>query len=599
MDITKIRNFCIIAHIDHGKSTLADRMLEMTEAISLREKKNQFLDNMDIERERGITIKAQSVSMKYKAEDGQEFLYNLIDTPGHVDFTYEVSRSIASCEGAILVVDASQGVEAQTLANVYMAIEHDLEIIPVLNKVDLPTADPEKVKGEIEKVIGLDCDDTLSISAKTGLGVKELLDQISRRVPSPTKVENKHLKALIFDSWFDPYLGVVVLFRVFEGEIKKTDRIRFIKTNKDFLITKLGKFTPQEVEFESIGQGEVGFFAASIKTVGDVKIGDTVTLAANPSPDLLQGYKEIQPMIFCGIYPMDTDDYKHLTDALSKLILNDSSIKFEPETSTALGFGYRCGFLGMLHMDIIRERLEREFDLTLLITAPTVIYKVTTVLGDVTYIDNPGKLPKPQDIATIEEPFVKGVIYLPEEYIGVVMKLSTEKRGRQISMDYISENRVSLKYEFPLSEIVIEFYDDLKSITRGYASFDYEHIESRVENLVKLDIMLNGENIDALSVICHRDKAYYQGRELTKKMKELIPRQMFEIAIQAAIGSKIIARESISAMRKNVTAKCYGGDISRKRKLLEKQKEGKKRMKQFGNVEVPQEAFMAVLKMKN
>ena len=599
MELSRIRNFCIIAHIDHGKSTLADRLLEFTHSITVREKKEQFLDNMDIERERGITIKAQTASMKYIAKNGETYLLNLIDTPGHVDFTYEVSRSIASCEGAILVVDASQGVEAQTLANLYMALDFNLEIIPVLNKIDLPAADPQRVKEEIENTIGLDCSEALNISAKNGVNIDLLLEEIVKKVPPPKPSDAKQVKALIFDSWFDPFLGIMVIFRVFSGRIKRTDRIRFVRTGKDYNLVKLGKLTPHQVDIDEIGEGEVGFLAASIKTVGDVKTGDTITLTANPADQPLKGFKEVKPVIFCGIYPVSADDFPALTDSLGKLALNDSSFTFETETSNALGFGYRCGFLGMLHMDIIRERLEREYDLVLLITAPTVIYKVHLTSGEVISIDNPGNLPSIQEISYVEEPMVKGTIYLPDEYVGAIMKLSVEKRGRQITMDYISQKRVCLKYEFPMNEIVIDFYDELKSLTKGYASFDYEISSYAQSDLIKMDILLNGENIDALSLIVHRDKAFQKGKELTRKLKELIPRQMFEIAIQAAIGAKIIARESISAMRKNVTAKCYGGDISRKRKLLEKQKEGKKRMKQFGSVEVPQEAFMAVLKLKS
>jgi len=594
---SRIRNFCIIAHIDHGKSTLADRILDFTGAIEERQKQAQFLDNMDIERERGITIKAQTVSIEYTAKDGITYQLNLIDTPGHVDFTYEVSRSIAACEGALLVVDAAQGVEAQTLANVYLALEHDLEIIPVINKIDLPAAEPERVAQEIEDVIGIDASGAVHASAKAGIGIEEILEQVVALVPPPVGEIEKPLKALIFDSWFDPYLGIVALFRVMEGSLGRNSTARFMMTEKEYLVTGMGKFTPFKKDVDRLYAGEVGFMSASIKNIKDVKIGDTLTTKSDPAKEALQGYHEAKPMVFSGIYPVDSNDYLDLKDALGKLILNDSAITYEPETSVALGFGYRCGFLGLLHMEIVQERLEREFDLTLLITSPTVIYHVHTVKGEVLNIENPAELPDPTLIDFIEEPYVLGNVILPSEYVGVVMKLALEKRGIQRSMDYIGDKRVSLKYELPLNEIVYSFYDQLKSLTQGYASFDYELLDYRKAVLVKLDILLNGDPVDALSIVVHKDKAFFRGRELTKKLKELIPRQMFEIAIQAAIGSKIVARESIGALRKNVTAKCYGGDISRKRKLLEKQKKGKKRMKQLGNVDVPQEAFLAILKL--
>jgi GTP-binding protein LepA len=596
---SRIRNFCIIAHIDHGKSTIADRILELTGAVSERDSQEQFLDSMDIERERGITIKAQSVSINYQALDGLEYQINLIDTPGHVDFTYEVSRSIAACEGALLVVDAAQGVEAQTLANVYLAIEQDLEILPVLNKIDLPAADPDGVAKEIEEVIGLDATEAVRASAKSGLGIRDLLEQIVRKVPAPNGEIEVPLQALIFDSWFDAYVGVVVLFRVVSGVLPKKSDVRFMATNKEYNINELGKFTPLKKEVEALHAGEVGFLSASIKNIGDVKIGDTITLADDPAAEKLQGYTEVKPMVFSGIYPVDSNDFTPLKEALEKLVLNDSSIVFEAETSAALGFGFRCGFLGLLHMEIVRERLEREFELNLLITSPTVIYQVFLVNGEMISIENPSQLPSPVEIDLIKEPYISATVIIPTNYVGNVMKLALERRGVQKGMDYIGQTRVSLRYEFPLNEIVYDFYDQLKSITKGYASFDYELIDYRKADLVKLDIKLNGEPVDALAVAIHREKAYLKGRELAKKLKTLIPRQMFEIAIQASIGNKIIARESISALRKNVTAKCYGGDISRKRKLLEKQKKGKKRMKQLGSVAVPQDAFLAILKLNS
>ncbi len=564
-----------------------------------RESQNQFLDSMDIERERGITIKAQTVSIDYKSKDGETYQLNLIDTPGHVDFTYEVSRSIAACEGALLIVDAAQGVEAQTLANVYLAIDHDLEIIPVLNKVDLPAAEPDRVATEIEEIIGLDASNAVRASAKQGKGIEEILEQIVQLIPAPKGDPEDVLKALIFDSWFDPYLGIVVLFRIVSGSLPNKSNIRLMKTGKDFQITQMGKFTPFKTEVDNLYAGEVGYLAASIKNIGDVKIGDTITLTERKAQESLPGYTEVQPMVFSGVFPVDSQDFNDLKEALSKLALNDSSITFVPESSVALGFGFRCGFLGLLHMEIVQERLEREFGMSLLVTSPSVIYKVHTVSGEILEIENPSQLPDPTGIKMIEEPFIKGNIIIPSEYVGRVMKLALERRGIQKQMDYISEHRVSLNYELPLNEVVYDFFDQLKSLTQGYASFDYELFDYRKADLIKLDIRLNGEVVDALSIVIHKDKAYFKGRELAKKLKQLIHRQMFEIAVQATIGSKVIARETISAMRKNVTAKCYGGDISRKRKLLEKQKKGKKRMKQLGNVEVPQEAFLAILKLND
>jgi GTP-binding protein LepA len=593
----RIRNFCIIAHIDHGKSTLADRILEKTGALDQRHQQQQFLDNMDIERERGITIKAQTVSLNYRARDGEMYQLNLIDTPGHVDFTYEVSRSIAACEGALLVVDAAQGVEAQTLANVYLAVDHNLEVIPIINKIDLPAADPEGVAREIEEIIGIDASLAVRASAKNGVGIDEILEQIVALIPPPTGVLDGPVKALVFDSWFDPYIGIVALIRVVCGRLPTRHVIRFMMTGKEFQITQLGKFKPFKTEVDVLNAGEVGFLAASIKNIGDVRIGDTITLSADSADEPLPGYTEVKPMVFSGIYPVDSQDFNDLKDALAKLVLNDSAITYEPETSAALGFGFRAGFLGLLHMEIVQERLEREFDLNLLITSPSVIYQVFLVNGDRIEIENPSQLPPPVEIDHIREPYILGNIITPSDYIGVVMKLALERRGLQKGMDYISRYRVSLKYEFPLNEVVFDFFDQLKSITQGYASFDYELIDYRQADLVKLDIRLNGELVDALSVVIHREKAFQRGKDLARKLKSLIPRQMFEIAIQATIGAKVIARETISAMRKNVTAKCYGGDITRKRKLLEKQKKGKKRMKQLGSVDVPQEAFLAILKL--
>lgn len=593
-----IRNFCIIAHIDHGKSTLADRILEITGALSKRESVEQFLDKMDIERERGITIKAQAVRLSYKSDDGKIYELNLIDTPGHVDFTYEVSRSLKSCEGAILVVDASQGVEAQTLANVYMALDQNLEIIPFINKIDLPAADSEKVKKEIEEIIGLDTTDAISGSGKLGTGVKELLEQVVKKVPPPKGDAKAPLQALIFDSWFDSYQGVITLVKVFHGSMKVGMPIKLMNTGKLAEITKLGVFTPHAKEITELNCGEVGFFAANLKEVRDTKIGDTVTGSENPAKSPVSGFKNIKPMVFSGIFPVENHQYAELKEALEKLALNDSSFTYEPETSAALGFGFRCGFLGLLHMEIIQERLEREYDLSLIVTAPSVIYKVYTTNGKEFQIENPSLLPDAGIIERIEEPMIRATITTPTEYIGNILKLCEDRRGIQEKMDYLTKTRVNIIYKLPLSEMIFDFYDKLKSSTKGYASLDYEITGYQTSKLVKLDILLNGDKVDALSCILHNEKAYYRGRELVKKLRGLIPRQLFDIAIQAAIGSRVISRESVSALRKNVTAKCYGGDITRKRKLLEKQKAGKKRMKQVGSVEVPQEAFLAVLKIE-
>ncbi len=596
-DPSLIRNFSIIAHIDHGKSTLADCLMKETGAVSEREAQEQLLDNMDIERERGITVKSQSVRLNYLAEDGKEYVLNLIDTPGHVDFTYEVSRSLAACEGALLVVDAAQGVEAQTLANVYMAIENDLEVLPVLNKIDLPTAEPERVCQEVEELIGLDTSIAVRVSAKQGIGIQEVLQQVVDFVPPPAGNPDAPLRALIFDSWFDSYLGIVIMIRIIDGKVRVGDKIRFMATAKEFEVVQLGVFTPFREECSELGLGEVGFLSASIKTIGHTRIGDTVTTAENPSQEALAGYAEAKPMVFSGIFPVEGEQYEELKEALRKLALNDSSLSYELETSAALGFGFRCGFLGLLHMEITQERLEREFDLELITTAPSVVYQVHLKKGGVIRVDNPSKLPSPVEIEFIEEPYIRGRVLTPQDYVGGIMKLAQDRRGVQTNMEYPSPNRVMLEYELPLNEIVLDFYDQLKSISKGYASFDYELIEFRRGSLVKLDILLNGEIVDALSLILPRDQAPYRGRALAKKIKEFIPKQMYEVAIQAAIGAKIIARETQGAMRKDVTAKCYGGDITRKRKLLEKQKAGKKRMKRVGSVEVPQEAFMAVLKI--
>jgi len=597
MDTSHIRNFSIIAHIDHGKSTLADRILELTGLIPAREMREQYLDRMDLERERGITIKAQTVRIPYKAPDGRQYVLNLIDTPGHVDFSYEVSRSLSACEGALLVVDATQGVEAQTLANVFLALDHDLEIIPVLNKIDLPSAQPEEVKAEIEEAIGLSCTDAVAVSAKTGANVPLVLDQIIARIPPPGGDEKAPLRALIVDSWYDAYQGVVVMFRVMEGTIKMGSRIRMLATGAVAEVTRLGAFSPGPVDFPSFGPGEVGFLCASIKTLTDARVGDTVTLADNPAAAALPGFKEIKPMVFCGLYPVEAAEYEILKSALEKLRLNDAAFTYEPETSQALGFGFRCGFLGLLHMEIIQERLEREFGANLIATAPSVIYKVETLGGETISIDNPSKLPKAQEIAALYEPYARLEIHTPNEYVGSVFKLCEEKRGIQKDVRYLTASRVIITYELPFAEIVYDFFDRLKSATRGYASLDYEIIDYRASDLVKLDIMINGDPVDALAVIVHQDNAYPYGRALALKLKRVIPRQLFEVIIQAAIGTKIIARERNSPLRKNVTAKCYGGDITRKRKLLEKQKEGKKRMKRMGNVELPQEAFLAALKV--
>ncbi|MGO4181558.1 elongation factor 4 [Paenibacillus sp. FSL A5-0031] len=593
----RIRNFSIIAHIDHGKSTLADRILEFTGALTSREMQEQVLDKMDLERERGITIKLQAVRLAYKADDGIEYILNLIDTPGHVDFTYEVSRSLAACEGALLVVDAAQGIEAQTLANVYLALDNNLEIVPVINKIDLPSAEPERVKQEIEDVIGLDASDAVLASAKAGIGIKEILEQVVTKMPSPEGDPDQPLKALIFDSHYDPYKGVIVYVRVMDGSIKAGNKIKFMATGAEFEVIEVGAFMPNMAIVKELAVGDVGFVVAGIKNVKDTRVGDTITDAKKPAPERLPGYRQINPMVFCGLYPIETQDYNDLRDALEKLELNDASLKYEPESSTALGFGYRCGFLGLLHMEIIQERIEREFNIPLITTAPSVIYKITLTNGETMEIDNPSNYPEAGKLDFVEEPFVKAAIIVPNDYVGAIMELCQNKRGEFVNMEYLDLNRVTLTYQLPLSEIVYDFFDQLKSSTKGYASFDYEISGYRRSNLVKMDIMLNNEQVDALSVIVHRDRAYQRGKVICEKLKELIPRQMFEVPIQASIGNKIISRETVKAMRKNVLAKCYGGDISRKRKLLEKQKEGKKRMKQVGSVEVPQEAFMAVLKI--
>ncbi len=592
-----IRNFSIIAHIDHGKSTLADRLLEMTGTISQREMEEQLLDTMELERERGITIKAQSARLLYDAKDGHQYTLNLIDTPGHVDFNYEVSRSLAACEGALLIVDATQGVEAQTLANVYLALEHDLEIIPIINKVDLPSADPERVRKEIEDIIGLDTSEAVMVSAKTGLGVDKVLEAIVEKIPEPKDESDKPLRALIFDSHFDPYKGAIANVRIMEGSVKTGDRIRMMSSGKEFEVIETGVFLPRMYAVKSLECGSVGYFAASMKNVRDCRVGDTVTRADNPAHDALPGYRPATPMVYCGLYPVDTSEYDNLRDALEKLNLNDAALLYEPETSTALGFGFRCGFLGLLHMDVIKERLEREYGLSLITTAPSVIYHVYKTDGEMVAVDNPSLLPDTTKIEHIEEPFVKTTIIIPKDMVGTVMEISQNRRGQYVTMDYLDDTRVSLVYDLPLNEILYDYFDVLKSSTKGYASLDYELDGYRTSPMVKMDILINGEIVDALSVIVHKDFAARRGRGLVEKLRGLIPRQLFQIPIQAAVGNKIIARENVAALRKDVLAKCYGGDISRKRKLLEKQKEGKKRMKQVGSVEIPQEAFMAVLQV--
>jgi GTP-binding protein LepA len=597
MNPDNIRNFSIIAHIDHGKSTLADRILQLTGAVADRDMEDQLLDDMDLERERGITIKAHAVRLDYKAKDGKQYVLNLIDTPGHVDFSYEVSRSLSACEGALLVVDASQGVEAQTLANTYLAIENDLELVPVLNKIDLPSAEPERIKEQIENIVGLDASEAVLTSAKTGAGVEEVLEAIVAKVPPPKGDRNAPLKALIFDSWYDSYRGVIVLFRIIDGTIKKGTKIKFFNTGREYLVETIGVNRPKATLIDELGPGEVGFLTASIKTVADVQIGDTITLAANPTKEPFPGFQEVKPMVFAGLYPTDSAQYEDLRDAMDKLRLNDASFFYEPESSTALGFGFRCGFLGLLHMEIIQERLEREFNLDLITTAPGVRYRVTTTDGVTEEIDSPSKMPDVGRIAKIEEPYIEATILTNDAFLGGILPLLDEKRGVQKKFEYVTKDRVMLVYELPLNEIVLDFYDRLKSVSRGYASLDYHLSGYQQSKLVKLDILVSGEPVDALSLILHNDTATAKGRLLTAKMKELIPRQMFEVAIQAAIGNKVIARETVKAMGKNVIAKCYGGDISRKRKLLEKQKEGKKRMKKVGRVEIPQEAFLAVLKV--
>ena len=599
MNPSHIRNFSIIAHIDHGKSTLADGLMSVSGALSDREGKQQFLDNMDIERERGITIKAQTVRLDYKADNGELYQLNLIDTPGHVDFNYEVSRSLAACEGAILVVDAAQGVEAQTLANVYLALDSDLEIIPVLNKIDLPAADPEAVKAQIEDTIGLDASEAIHASAKNKIGIREILEAVIAKVPAPVADREVPLRGLIFDSWFDSYQGVVVLCRIVDGRIKKGDRIRFMNSAKDYEVLKLGVYAPFPRDLKELEAGEVGFIVCGIKDIRDVMVGDTVTWAKKGAEKPLAGFKKVKPMVFAGIFPVVSTDYERLKEALEKLAQNDSSLEYEPENSTALGFGMRCGFLGLLHMEIVQERLEREFNLDLITTAPSVVYHVTTTDGKTHHIENPSKMPDRGSIEVVEEPIVKLTVHTPSEYIGGIFKLCEDKRGRQIKMDYVTETKVMIEYYLPLSEMVMDFYDRLKSLTKGYASMEYELHGYEEAELRKMDILLNGDPVDALSVIVHESKAHYKGRQLTEKLKELIPRQQFKIAIQAAVGAKIVARETLGALRKDVTAKCYGGDITRKRKLLEKQKEGKKRMKQIGSVDVPQEAFLAILKVED
>ena len=596
METDLIRNFSIIAHVDHGKSTLADRLLEFTGTLSEREKTEQFLDNMEIEKERGITIKAQAVRLKYKADDGRTYEFNLIDTPGHVDFSYEVSRSLIACEGALLVVDASQGVEAQTLAHAYLAADSGLELLPVINKIDLPSAEPDRVKKEIEDIVGISTEHAVLASAKDGTGTKEVLESIVALMPPPKSSEDSRLKALIFDSWFDSYQGVVMLVRIYEGMVKLGMGIKLMATGKKYEVRKIGAFAPQATELKELGTGQVGFITASIKEIGEAGVGDTITASDDPTENPLKGFKVIKPMVFSGLYPIDTGDYDRLKEGLEKLKLNDSSLVYEPETSLALGFGFRCGFLGLLHMEIVRERVEREFEVNLITTAPTVIYKAIYPGGREVYVDNPSELPTGDRSARFQEPYVLVSVHTPSDYLGQIFDLCEKKRGIQKNLSYVTENRAIIEYELPLAEIVYDFYDTLKSVTKGYASMDYEPAGYKDSNLIKLDILVNGNPVDALSIISHKDKAYERGRELIVKLRSLIPRQLYEVAIQAAIGSRVIARESVKAMRKDVTSKCYGGDVTRKRKLLEKQKEGKKRMKQVGRVEIPQEAFLAVLK---
>ena len=593
----KIRNFSIIAHIDHGKSTLADRILENTKSVTSREMKAQLLDSMDLERERGITIKLNAVQLKYTAKDGEDYIFHLIDTPGHVDFTYEVSRSLAACEGAVLVVDAAQGIEAQTLANVYLALDNDLELIPVINKIDLPAADPDRIAQEVEDVIGLDKDEAIRASAKTNIGIEEILERVVETVPAPSGDPSAPLKALIFDSVFDPYRGVISSIRIMEGTVKPGDKIKMMATGKEFEVAEVGINTPKPLPVKELTVGDVGYLMASVKNVSDSRVGDTITLANNPAETPLEGYKKMNPMVYCGIYPIDTGKYNDLREALEKLELNDSSLVYEPETSQALGFGFRTGFLGLLHMEIVQERIEREFGIELIATAPSVIYEVYMTDDSVMTVDNPAEMPDPQKIDHIEEPYVKSTVMVPNEYVGAVMELCQKKRGNFVNMDYLDDIRVNIIYEIPLSEVVFDFFDQLKSQTKGYASFDYELIGYQESRLVKMDILLNNEKVDALSIIVHRDFAYDRGKNIVEKLKTLIPRQQFEVPVQAAIGNKVIARTNIKSMGKNVLSKCYGGDISRKRKLLEKQKEGKKKMKAVGNVEIPQEAFLSVLKM--
>tara|TARA_B100000674_G_scaffold24635_2_gene17266 strand:+ start:982 stop:2781 length:1800 start_codon:yes stop_codon:yes gene_type:complete len=598
MNQSNIRNFCIIAHIDHGKSTLADRILEITQTVSKRNMQNQFLDNLDIERERGITIKAQSVRINYKSKNGEEFIFNLIDTPGHVDFSYEVSRSLMACEGVLLVVDAAQGVEAQTLAHAFLAADMGLEILPIINKIDLPAADPEKVCEEIENAVGIDCSEALYVSAKTGEGIEDIFDQIINKIPPPEKPQINKTRALIIDSWFDSFLGVVLLIRVFDGKINNKETIKLMSSDKTYEIRNLGVFSPEAKNVDLLSSGEVGFLTASIKKISDAKVGDTVTISSDPATSPLKGFKDIKPMVFCGLYPVDSNFYENLKESLEKISLNDSSIDYEPENSAALGFGFRCGFLGLLHMEIVKERLEREFDLSLIITSPTVVYEVKKTNSEIIRVDNPKLLPDRSQIDSISEPFVNISLYTPKKYLGGLLDICEKRRGIQKNINFISEDRAVLEYELPMSEMIYDFYNKVKSITKGYCSMDYEQSELKVNNLVKLDILINGEIVDALSLITHKDNSYYRGKELVERLKELIPRQQFEIAIQAAIGAKIISRETVKAFRKDVTAKLYGGDVTRKNKLLDKQKKGKKRMKNVGNVEIPQEAFMAVLSNK-